>query len=177
MKKLALCASAFAALAACTTYGDLPPAAPLPATASADLRTSAGISVGTATISQVGDGVRLTVQANNLPSGARGIHIHETGSCIGPDFASAGGHWNPAGRQHGRDNPAGQHHGDLPNLLVGANGQGAMEYTIPSAQIAGGNRAILDADGAALVIHAGPDDYRSDPSGNSGARIACGVFR
>ena len=178
MKKLALCASACIAAAACSTYGDVPPPPPypLPTSATADLRTAAGVSVGTAALMQVGDGLRLTVQGMNLPSGAHGLHIHQTGICAPPDFASAGAHWNPAGRAHGKDNPGGMHHGDLPNLLIGATGQGSMEYTIPSVPIAGPG-GVLDADGAALVIHAAADDYRTDPSGNSGARIACGVFR
>ena len=177
MKKLALCALASLAASACSTYGVAPPPPyDLPTSATADLRNAAGMSVGTATLTQIGDGVRLSVRAANLPMGAHGIHIHQTGQCAAPDFASAGGHWNPAGRQHGKDNPAGMHHGDLPNILVGANGEGSLEYTLPSVPLAGA-AGVLDADGAALVIHAAADDYRTDPSGNSGARIACGVLR
>jgi Cu-Zn family superoxide dismutase len=87
-----------------------------------------------------------------------------------------GGHWNPTNRQHGKNNPAGMHVGDLPNLLVGTDGRGSLEINLPGASIAGGAASMLDADGASIVIHQSPDDYRTDPAGNSGARIACGVF-
>jgi Cu-Zn family superoxide dismutase len=113
----------------------------------------------------------------NMAAGAYGAHIHTTGRCDGPGFESAGGHWNPTDHQHGKDSPRGMHKGDLPNLLIGADGRGTMEVTIPQASIGGPVNRLLDADGAALVIHASADDYRTDPSGNSGARIACGVFR
>jgi Cu-Zn family superoxide dismutase len=98
--------------------------------------------------------------------------VHAVGRCDPPGFESAGPHWNPTGREHGSQNPRGQHLGDLPNLLVGADGEGSFDLGIAGADL----RAMLDTDGAALVIHAGADDYRTDPSGNSGARIACGVF-
>ena len=94
------------------------------------------------------------------------------GACDAPGFTTAGGHWNPTMRQHGSMNPNGQHEGDLPNLMIGSNGRGSLGAVIPGATIAG----LLDADGAALVVHAGPDDLMTDPAGNSGARIACGVF-
>lgn len=151
--------------------------APLLTSATADLRDPSGRSMGTATLSQVGDGVRLAVEGTALPMGAHGIHIHQTGACAAPDFASAGPHWNPSRRQHGKDNPAGMHRGDLPNILIGANGAGSLEYIIPTTRLAGTPLSILDADGAALVVHAAADDHRTDPSGNSGGRIACGVFR
>jgi Cu-Zn family superoxide dismutase len=150
---------------------------PLPSGATADLRDASGASRGVATLAQVGDGVRVSVTGMNLPTGARGIHIHQVGVCAAPDFASAGPHWNPTSRQHGKDNPAGMHVGDLPNLLIGADGRGTMEFTIPDTSVAGGSRSILDTDGAAIVIHAAADDNRTDPSGSSGSRIACGVFR
>jgi len=167
------------ALAACSSYDIIPPPrdtyTPI-AAASAPLLDASGVNVGTAMLTTSGDDVRLSVTATRLPAGAHGLHIHQVGTCTPPDFASAGPHWNPTGHQHGKDNPAGMHRGDLPNLLVGANGQGSIEYVLPSASIGGGN-AILDSDGAALVVHATADDYRTDPSGNSGARIACGVFQ
>ncbi len=117
--------------------------------------------------------MRLRVEASGLAQGVHGIHVHAVGRCDSPDFASAGPHWNPAGRQHGRDNPQGMHQGDLPNLTIGADGRGSIEVAVGGATSMAG---LLDADGAALVIHAAPDDYRTDPSGNSGARIACGVI-
>ena len=98
------------------------------------------------------------------------MHIHQVGRCDGPGFESAGPHWNPTGRQHGRLNPAGRHAGDLGNLQVLADGSVSVE-------VAGPNASVFDADGAALVIHAQKDDERTDPSGNSGARIACAVLR
>jgi Cu-Zn family superoxide dismutase len=181
MKKLAMCAAGLAVLVtgACASYPETGAEDEYPAisSATANLLNASGFAVGTATITQVGDGVRLTVDGRNLPSGAHGLHIHQTGVCAAPDFASAGPHWNPANRQHGKDNPAGMHSGDLPNILIGADGTGSLGYTIPGTQLAGGSRPVLDGDGAALVLHALADDYRTDPSGNSGGRIACGVFR
>ena len=113
-------------------------------------------------------GNTLSIEAVGLPPGAHGLHLHAVGRCDGPDFSSAGPHWNPANRQHGSENPQGSHLGDLPNLDVGADGNGSVTLTVPSG--------FLDQDGAALVIHASPDDYRTDPSGNSGARISCAAF-
>jgi Cu-Zn family superoxide dismutase len=95
------------------------------------------------------------------------------GRCDAPDFTSAGGHWNPTQKKHGTMNPQGPHQGDLPNLVIGSDGRGTIGAVIPGATLAG----LLDADGAAMVIHAGPDDLMTDPSGNSGGRIACGVFQ
>lgn len=180
MKPMALCMTGFAAigLAGCTTMnGEAPAEAPVSASATADLSDASGRAMGQATATQETGGIRLKVEGVNLPSGSHGVHVHMTGSCTPPDFASAGGHWNPTGKQHGKDNPAGMHSGDLPNLLIGTDGRGSMEYLMPGAQLAGGQMPMLDDDGAAIVIHAGPDDYRTDPAGNSGGRIACGVFR
>jgi Cu-Zn family superoxide dismutase len=95
-----------------------------------------------------------------------------TGKCDPPDFASAGGHWNPTGHQHGMKNPAGPHAGDMPNLDVGSDGRGHLVFTLPGGTYEG----LMDEDGAAIVVHAKPDDLTTDPSGNSGGRIACGVF-
>ena len=121
-------------------------------------------------------GVEVRVQAAGLPPAQSGVHIHAVGRCDPPGFESAGAHWNPAGRQHGSLNPQGRHLGDLDNLVVNAEG-GRLEFTIPGATLHGGENPIVDGDGASVVIHADPDDYRTDPSGNSGARIACGVLR
>jgi Cu-Zn family superoxide dismutase len=104
-----------------------------------------------------------------------GTHLHATGRCDPPGFTTAGGHLNPAARQHGLRNPAGPHLGDLPNLTVAANGTGRMEATI-AATLTPGQAPLFDADGTALVVHAGPDDMVTDPAGNSGARIACTVI-
>lgn len=181
MKRLTLgVAAAAAGLAGCATdsYAPEPATAPISAGASAtaQLRDSAGRPKGVATARQVGDSLQVRIEAINLPSGAHGAHIHAAGLCAAPGFESAGPHWNPTGRQHGRNNPAGMHHGDLPNLIIGADGRATLEYTVAGASLAGGGAGMLDADGAAIVIHAAADDDRTDPSGNSGARIACGVF-
>ena len=178
MNKAMMCAAAATiGLAGCAMMDGgsaLPDAAMT--SAQADIRDASGSPRGTATATQIGDSIRVKIDAMNMAAGAYGAHVHMTGRCDGPAFTSAGGHWNPTNRQHGKDNPAGMHMGDLPNLLVGTDGRGSMEITIPNAWIGGGGARLLDADGAAVVIHAAPDDYRTDPSGNSGARIACGVM-
>lgn len=136
------------------------------------LHDAAGVAVGRATATEVGGGLRVTIDGGGLPPGVHGAHIHTVGACDAPGFTTAGGHWNPTRRQHGSMNANGPHQGDLPNLTVGSNGHGSVGAVIPGATMAG----LLDADGAALVVHAGPDDLMTDPAGNSGARIACGVF-
>lgn len=140
-----------------------------------EIRKADGAVVARAILWLVPRGVAVHVQAAGLPQGQYGVHIHTVGRCDAPGFESAGEHWNPAGRQHGKLNPQGHHLGDLDNLLVNAEG-GRLEFTIPGATLRGGEHPIVDADGASLVIHADPDDYRTDPSGNSGVRIACGVL-
>ena len=143
----------------------------------ADLKDASGRSVATASLTQSGESLQVRIVATALPPGAHGAHVHSVGACDAPDFASAGPHWNPTGRLHGTQNPQGPHRGDMPNLLVGTDGRGTLEFVIPAGAIARGENRLLDQDGAALVIHAAADDYRTDPSGNSGARIACGVLQ
>jgi Cu-Zn family superoxide dismutase len=130
----------------------------------APLVGSDGSQVGTATLT----GNSLTIDARGLQPGDHGFHLHAVGKCEGPDFASAGPHWNPTNRKHGTENAEGHHAGDLPNLTVGADGRGAATLELPDG--------FVDTDGAAVVIHAGADDNKTDPSGNSGARIACAAF-
>ncbi|HEY0113517.1 MAG TPA: superoxide dismutase family protein [Allosphingosinicella sp.] len=178
---LALC-YATVCVSGCATRNesvDLDEAAPSPPNAlDAELHDPTGRTLGRALVEQAGDSVRVRVEAVAMGAGAYGAHIHMTGRCEAPDFESAGAHWNPTRVQHGKDNPGGMHKGDLPNLLVGTDGRGSFEYTIPNATISGrGPNLLLDADGAAVVVHARPDDFRTDPSGNSGTRIACGVLR
>lgn len=140
-----------------------------------EVRDPAGIVVAYVRATQEAGGVRLRITASRLPPGVHGIHVHAVGRCDAPAFAGAGPHWNPGGRQHGRMNPQGAHKGDLPNLEVGSDGRGRLDATIAGAML-GGAGGLLDTDGSSVVIHAGPDDEHSDPSGNSGARIACGVL-
>jgi Cu-Zn family superoxide dismutase len=127
-----------------------------------------GEARGFASFFSEGEHAELKVQAKGLAPGVHGIHLHSVGRCEGPDFKSAGAHWNPGGRQHGLANPEGAHLGDLPNLTVAADGTATATF-----HVAGD---IADADGTALVIHADPDDNKTDPSGNSGARVACAVL-
>jgi Cu-Zn family superoxide dismutase len=136
------------------------------------LVNSAGVTIGNVRAWQTAGGVSFRIIASGLPHGIHGIHVHAVGRCDPPDFASAGPHWNPEMRKHGFSNPAGHHAGDLPNVEVAANGVLGATVVLPGAGIA----SLVDADGAALVIHAAADDYATDPSGNSGARIACAVI-
>ena len=133
-----------------------------------------GAAMGNVTLSEDPTGVTIKIDASGLPAGAHGVHLHENGLCEGPKFASAGGHWNPGGKQHGRDNPAGAHLGDLANLEVAAGGSGSTSFLVAGVTISGAG-GLADADGTALVIHAKADDYKTDPSGDSGDRIACAV--
>ncbi len=142
----------------------------------AQLRDPGGRVLATSRVVRAEQGLNVLVTSSGLRPGTYAVHVHTTGRCDAPDFTSAGPHWNPTGRQHGPENPQGPHLGDLPNLIVGATGQGSIEYLIRGAQLSGSNTALLDADGAAVVVHAAADDLRTDPSGNSGARIACGVL-
>jgi Cu-Zn family superoxide dismutase len=136
-----------------------------------------GNSLGEVELLQMGEGVQLIARVKGLPAGDYAMHLHAVGRCVGPDFASAGPHFNPEGRQHGRDNPMGAHAGDLPNIQVDARGTGDLNIMLPGLRLADGAAPLLDADGAAVVLHAKPDDYRSDPAGNAGARIACGEIK
>jgi superoxide dismutase, Cu-Zn family len=145
-------------------------------TARAELKNGSGQPVGTATLTQLSSAVRIVVEVHGLPPGQHGVHVHTVGKCDGPDFVSAGAHFNPIGRQHGALNPQGAHAGDLPNLTVGSDGKGRMESTTELFTLGSGQTSIFDPDGSALVVHAAPDDFKTDPTGNSGARIACGVI-
>ena len=161
-----------AALAGCQSVNDEQPSERL---GQATLRLASGLPGGTAQLLTSGAQVNIAVALVGLSPGTHGLHLHMVGSCDAPDFTSAGGHLNPGGRQHGTENPAGSHMGDLPNALIGASGTGAVSATLPGTRDEVIAR-IFDADGTAVVVHANADDYRTDPSGNSGGRIACGVL-
>ena len=147
-------------------------------TAEAKLVNSIGDTIGTVTFWQVKNGVRIDVYANSLPPGNHGFHIHNTGACTTPDFKSAGDHFNPFDKLHGFDNPQGPHAGDLPNLLAGKDGVAEMTMVDTLVTLKKGKRnSLLKPGGTSIVIHQNPDDYKSQPSGNSGQKIACGVIR
>jgi Cu-Zn family superoxide dismutase len=137
------------------------------------LINASGQTIGTVRAWQTAGGVTFRVIASGLPHGVHGVHVHAVGKCDPPDFASAGPHWNPTGKKHGMSNPAGPHAGDLPNVVVKANGVLGATLVLSAASMS----SLIDADGAALVIHAAADDNMTDPSGNSGARIACAVLQ
>ena len=146
--------------------------------ATAILRDAEGNIVGDVLFLDVLTGVKVFVNAHDLPPGVHGFHIHETGECTAPDFKSAGGHFNPYAKQHGLQNPEGHHVGDLPNLELGEDGRVYIELFSEQVTLAPGKNSLLkQPDRTAVVIHADADDEVSDPSGNAGARIACGVVQ
>lgn len=165
-------ALALLALPACSTVADVP----TERIAAATLTRANGVPAGTVQLLASGTQLSLAVAVSGLAEGAHGFHLHSVGACNAPDFSSAGGHLNPTAKDHGSMNPVGSHLGDLPNLQIGRG-------TVTSTTIdLGTNRAqilswLFDDDGTAVVIHADPDDYKTDPSGNAGARIACGVLK
>jgi superoxide dismutase, Cu-Zn family len=153
------------------------------AQATAELRNAQGEPIGTATLVEGHAGVIIKLQVSKLPPGPHGLHIHAVGRCDPPDFLSAGTHFNPLGKQHGQRNPEGTHAGDLPNLLVGADGTAHVEVPAALVTLAEGPHSLFPAagpagtsGGTALVIHEAPDDDMTDPDGKTGTRIACGVI-
>lgn len=140
-----------------------------------EIRRADGSLAARAMVWPTQTGIEVRVQAAGLPAGHYGVHVHAVGRCDGPAFESAGPHWDPTARRHGKLNPDGHHLGDLDNLDVDESGAGRLEFRIDRA-VPSGAQGMFDADNAAIVIHAAADDYRTDPSGNSGARIACGAL-
>jgi Cu-Zn family superoxide dismutase len=145
------------------------------ATAAADVKDADGKSLGTAELSETPTGVLVTVKLSGIPPGEHALHLHTTGQCEAPDFKSAGGHYNPESKSHGFKNPEGAHKGDLPNVYVEADGTLNVDAFVAGVTLAPGAQSLLDDDGTAIVVHAKLDDYSTDPAGDAGDRIACGV--
>jgi Cu-Zn family superoxide dismutase len=149
----------------------------------AEMLDEGGRKIGSATLTQVGDKVQIEMDVRNLKPGEHALHIHNTGDCHtpGPDgkaFTNAGEHFNPTNKKHGRDNPDGPHAGDLPNFTVAADGTAKVKVDNALVTLESGkSNSLFQPGGTCLVIHAGPDDYKTDPSGNSGDRVACGVIK
>ncbi|MGB9132901.1 MAG: superoxide dismutase family protein [Methanosarcina sp.] len=141
------------------------------------MKDAKGNTVGLAAFTEDSSGlVHINVNASGLTPGLHGIHIHDKGNCTEPSFTSAGGHYNPLGKEHGLKNPNGPHAGDLPNLEVGKDGGGHMNVTTDLVTLSDGPTTLFTANGTSLVIHDGSDDQMTNPSGNSGSRIICGII-
>lgn len=182
MKHTLLVAAFLLLLATTGCYDNEPAAAAVDASASpemiVDIVNAKGVKVGTAKLKQVVDGVSMDVQASHMKPGKHGIHFHEIGKCDIPDFKTAGEHFNPTAKQHGFDNPSGYHAGDLPNLVVGPDGEAKAEFFDPNVTLEKGKpNSLLKEGGTALIIHEKEDDLKTDPSGNSGNRIGCAAIR
>lgn len=141
--------------------------------AKANFLNSMGETIGQSVLTQTNQGILIKSHITKLPEGWHGFHVHTIGNCVPPDFTSAGGHFNPHGKKHGYENPEGSHVGDLPNASVGPDGVLDSEVLLSGATL----QELFDKDGSALVVHSVKDDYHSDPAGNAGGRIACGIIQ
>jgi Cu-Zn family superoxide dismutase len=166
------------ALAACLTLAPLAYAKRLAPTVTTTLHASDGTDVGEATFTQKKNGLHIHIAVRNLPVGDHAVHIHQNPKCDAPDFKSAGGHFNPDGKQHGMNNPMGHHNGDLPaNLTVGEDHTGEANFTVDYLSLDPASpHSILANGGTSIMIHDHADDMMTDPTGNAGNRIACGVI-
>ena len=153
------------------------PALPPQKTARAELINAKGEKIGSATLREDKGGVSIELNVSQLPPGAHALHIHAVGKCDPPGFQTAGPHFNPEGKKHGTKNPEGPHAGDLPNFEVGADGRAKVSAVAAHVTLGEGANSLFHPEGTALVIHEKPDDYMTDPAGNAGARIACGVVQ
>jgi superoxide dismutase, Cu-Zn family len=140
-----------------------------------ELKDAQGKAVGDVIVWDQGPGVGLQLNLHDLTPGEHAIHFHQVPKCEAPDFKSAGGHFNPEGKKHGFDNPDGHHAGDMKNFTVGANGKAKLKIEDNEVTLKDGPHSLL-SNGAAIVVHAKADDYKTDPAGNSGDRVACGVI-
>lgn len=169
---------AAAAALALVASGTLMGAQPARKAAMAEIKNAKGEKIGDAKFKEGKGSVEMSVKVMNLTEGIHAIHIHEVGKCEAPDFKSAGPHFNPEKKQHGMENPAGHHAGDLANLTVDAKGKGTYKSTIKGVTLAGdGANSLFHAGGTSVVIHEKPDDMKTDPAGNAGARIGCGPIQ
>jgi Cu-Zn family superoxide dismutase len=141
-----------------------------------EMKNAKGESVGTAKISDSGAGVKIAFTGKNLPAGEHAFHFHAVAKCEGPAFTSAGGHFNPDMKKHGLQNPDGPHNGDMPNFTVKENGTAKVSVVNTKVTLGDGPNSLFTNGGTALMIHAKADDMKSDPAGNAGDRIACGVI-
>lgn len=164
-------------LVATTLFASFTFAQAKPAKKTVELKDGKGESVGTATISPAKKGVTVKLNVKGLPAGEHALHFHQTAKCEGPDFKSAGGHFNPENKKHGLQNPEGPHAGDMLNFTVKANGTSTASVKDENVTLdASGANSLFANGGTALVVHAKADDYKTDPAGNAGDRIACGVI-
>lgn len=168
-----ICLPALAIASACSS---LDREAPSEYVAEAILSNAEGSGIGSAQLIQTGNQISINLTISALEQGERAFHLHQTGSCIAPDFTSAGGHLNPFNRSHGKLSEDGKHLGDLPNVVVPESGSVTVEIVLEgdAAELL---PILFDEDGTAVMLHAGPDDYISDPAGAAGPRIACGVLQ
>jgi Cu-Zn family superoxide dismutase len=156
--------------------GSLTAAEKGPKSAKAELKNAQGQKVGNASFKQAMDGIEVSLKVFNLPPGTHAFHIHTVGKCDPPDFKTAGGHLNPQNMKHGSKNPSGPHAGDMPNITIGKNGKGKLMILNKRVTLTPGSNSLFHEGGTAIIIHEKADDEMTDPTGNAGNRIACGVI-